>query len=116
MYLNIKCNITLINKGFILQQNPHIEIKKLSFLLLIKNLNIIKYIINKYLIINLYFLIKDNKFIWLYKELHIVNNLKIKLLIRINNLSFKEIIINLLQNKTYIKLYNINIAITLSSK
>ena len=77
-----------------------------------KGLNLIKYIINKYLIINLYFLIKDNKLVWLRRELHIINNLKIKLLVRIDILNPKRFIINLLQSKVYIKLYNINIIIT----
>ena len=96
MCLNIKYNIILINKSFVLRQNPHAKIKKLFFSLLIKNLNLIKHIISEYLIINLYFLIKDNKLIWLHRELYIINNLKVKLLVRINILNFKRFIIDLL--------------------
>ena len=73
--------------------------------------------INKYFIVNLYFLIiDDNKLAWLRKELYIVNNLKTKLLIRINILNFKGFIINLLRNKTYILIYNIDIPIASSPK
>ena len=68
--------------------------------------------INKYFIANLDFLIiDDNKLAWLRRELYIVNNLKIKLLIRINILSLKGFIIDLLRNKAYILIYNIDILI-----
>ena len=67
---------------------------------------------NKYFIVNLYFLIIDSsKFAWLRRELYIVNNLKAKLLIRINILNLKGFIINLLRNKTHILTYNIDIFI-----
>ena len=67
---------------------------------------------SKYFIVNLYFLIiDDSKLAWLRKELYIVNNLKIKLLIKINILNLKRFIINLLRNKAYILIYNIDIPI-----
>ena len=67
---------------------------------------------NKYFIANLYFLIIDgSKLAWLRRELHIVNNLKIKLLIRIDILSPKRFIIDLLRNKAHILTYNIDIFI-----
>ena len=73
--------------------------------------------INKYFIVNLYILIiDDSKLAWLRKELYIVNNLKIKLLIRINILDFKGFIMDLLRNKVYISICNINISITLLLK
>ena len=73
--------------------------------------------INKYFIVNLYFLtINGSKLAWLRKELHIVNNLKIKLLIKIDILSPKRFIIDLLRNKTYILIYNIDIFIASSPK
>ena len=68
--------------------------------------------ISKYFIVNLYFLIiDDNKLAWLRRELYIVNNLKIKLLIRINILNPKGFIIDLSRNKVYILIYNIDISI-----
>ena len=67
---------------------------------------------SKYFIVNLYFLTIDgSKLAWLRKELYIVNNLKVKLLIKINILDFKRFIIDLLRNKTYILIYNIDIPI-----
>ena len=67
---------------------------------------------NKYFIANLYFLIiDDSKLAWLRRELYIVNNLKVKLLIGISILSFKKLIINLSRNKAYISIYNIYISI-----
>ena len=72
---------------------------------------------SKYFIVNLYFLIiDDSKLAWLRREFYIVNNLKIKLLIRINILNFKRFIINLLRNKVYILIYNIDIPIASSLK
>ena len=67
---------------------------------------------NKYFIVNLYFLIIDgSKLAWLRREFYIVNNLKIKLLVRIDILGLKGFIINLLRNKIYILIYNIDIPI-----
>ena len=67
---------------------------------------------NKYFIVNLYFLIIDgSKLAWLRKELYIVNDLKVKLLIRIDILNLKGFIINLPRNKAYILIYNIDILI-----
>ena len=72
---------------------------------------------SKYFIANLYFLIiDDSKLAWLRKKLHIINNLKTKLLIRIDILNPERFIINLLRNKIYISTYNINIPIALLSK
>ena len=72
---------------------------------------------SKYFIVNLYFpTIDGSKLAWLRKELYIVNNLKIKLLIRINILSSKKFIIDILRTKTYILIYNINISIVLLLK
>ena len=91
--------------------------KKLSFLLLVKGLNLTKHMINKYFIVNLYFLIiDDSKLAWLRKELYIVNNLKVKLLIRIDILNPKRFIMNLSRNKIYILIYNIDIPIASSPK
>ena len=68
--------------------------------------------INKYFIVNLYFLIIDgSKLAWLRKELYIVNDLKVKLLIGMDILSLKGFIIDLLRNKVYILICNIDISI-----
>ena len=67
---------------------------------------------SKYFIVNLYFLIIDgSKLAWLRKELYIVNNLKVKLLIKIDILDPKGFIIDLPRNKIYISIYNIDILI-----
>ena len=72
---------------------------------------------NKYFIANLYFLIiNGSKLAWLRKELYIVNNLKVKLLIEINILNLKGFIIDLSRNKVYILIYNIDIPIALLLK
>ena len=72
---------------------------------------------SKYFIVNLYFLTIDgSKLAWLRRELYIVNNLKVKLLIRIDILGPKGFIINLLRNKVYILIYNIDIPIASSLK
>ena len=68
---------------------------------------------SKYFIVNLYFsTIDGSKFAWLRKELYIVNNLKVKLLVRIDILDFKGFIMDLLRNKAHILICNINISIT----
>ena len=80
--------------------------------MLVKGLNLIRYMTSKYFIANLYFpTIDDSKLAWLRRELHIVNNLKIKLLVKINILNPKGFIINLLRNKAHILIYNIDISI-----
>ena len=72
---------------------------------------------SKYFIVNLFFLIiDDSKLAKLRRKLYIVNNLKIKLLVRINILGFKGFIIDLSRNKVYILTYNIDIPIVLLLK
>ena len=71
-----------------------------------------RYMINKFFIANLYFLIIDgSKLAWLRREFYIVNNLKIKLLVGMNILGSKGFIIDLLRNKIYILICNIDIPI-----
>ena len=72
---------------------------------------------SKYFIANLYFLIIDgSKLAWLRRELYIVNNLKIKLLVGMDILDLKGFIIDLLRNKVYILICNIDISIVSSLK
>ena len=73
--------------------------------------------INKYFIANLYFLTIDgSKLAWLRRELYIVNDLKVKLLVGMDILGFKGFIIDLLRNKVYILICNIDILIASSLK
>ena len=54
--------------------------------------------------------------IYLRRELHIVDNLRVKILIKNNIIKFKEIVINIVNKKVRINSYSITINITARSR
>ena len=54
--------------------------------------------------------------IYLRRELHIVDNLRVKILIKNNIIKFKKIVINVINKKARIKNYNITINIIARSR
>ena len=75
----------------------------------IRDIGSLKYITNEYYLINLYIsnIIKEKPLlVYLRREIYIIDDLKIKILIRVNILSFKRILINVGEKKLLIRSYN----------
>ena len=78
----------------------------------VKGLGLTRHITSEYFIANLYFpTIDGSKLAWLRREFHIVDDVKIKLLVRIDILGPEGFIIDLSRNKVYILICNIDIPI-----
>ena len=71
----------------------------------IKSLKSIMHNIDKYVLISIYIsTVKDNiKILYrIYKEIHLINNLKAYMLLNNNIINLEKIMLNVSQNKTYI--------------
>ena len=71
-----------------------------------KNIEIVKYIIDDYLLLFMYVKKQiDDQFVVVHfrREIHVINNLKIKLLLKINVINSKRIMIDLNQRQLFIK-------------
>ena len=95
LYFDIKYIINLINKTFLSENYSTIEIKKISILITIKEINNNKYEVNEYIKIKIYFFNKNKIIILIEREFYIIDNLTAKTLIKINIIKSKEIILDL---------------------
>ena len=81
--------------------------------IIINNINLNIYSINKYIIQSIYISdkIKNKNIIniFIIKKIHLINELKIKMLIKINIISFKAINFNIINKTAYIKNYKVTI-------
>ena len=96
--VNIKYIITFIDCKFFDNLVLNLSIKKIQVLIFVCNINIARHLINNYLVLNIY--IKDyicdrKSIVYICQKIYIVDNLKIKLLLNINIITFKQIIVNL---------------------
>ena len=77
----------------------------MTSLLYIKDLELIIHNIDKYVLILIYIpIVRDDikVFYRIYKEIHLINNLKAHMLLNNDIINSKKIILNVSQNKTYI--------------
>ena len=112
LYFDIKYIINFIDKKFLLKISLKIVIKKMFFLIIIRELNINTYNISEYIKLYIY-LFDKNDIILIKREFHIVENFTIKALIDINIIKLKRIILNMRKNIIIIDFYqNIEIFIT----
>ena len=92
----------------------------MTFSLRVRKVKLIKHEINKYVIILIYLLsinfVKVKIIAFIIKELHLINELKVKMLINNNILNLKEIFINIAQKKTIINSYKITINVFIKHK
>ena len=115
---DIDCIMILIDKQFLKKFRLERSLKKFQIMIFVREMNIKRYLTNDYLIMNLYIKEKiENKNVvtYLRQEVHVMNNLKIKLLFNMNVIIFERMIINLNFKKFTInncKNLKINIKIT----
>jgi len=111
--LNIDCIMNLINRSFLKEQILDILIKWILLFIVIWELRTEIHHYNKYIILIIYMPDNNDWLTVIIKEMHIVNNLKIKILIDIDILILKNISIMLLSRKAIVSNYdNIELSLT----
>ncbi len=111
--LNIDCIMNLINRSFLKEQILDILIKWILLFIVIWELRTEIHHCNKYIILIIYMPDNNDWLTVIIKEMHIVNNLKIKILIDIDILILKNISIMLLSRKAIVSNYdNIELSLT----
>jgi hypothetical protein len=119
VYLNTRYFIIFINKVFLKELAPLIKIYFITTIIIIRGINSNRYFINKYILLFIFISKKRNnkdivvKFI---REVYLINNLKVKILISTDIISFKNIDIIIFKDEVYINLYNIIININLKPR
>ena len=95
---DINADSVLINRKFFETQTSNVFIRIMIIFITIRDLKTDKYIINEYVIIFMIFTEKNDKKnnvrVMFRREAHIMNNLKINILMKNEILSFKEIFID----------------------
>ena len=101
--------MSLIDKKFLKIFLSNIEIKKIKMSINIKKIDTFKYMINDYCLLDLYiFNTSMNQWaiIHIRKKMHIIDDLKAKMLLNINILSLERMSIDVDEEKLLIKSYN----------
>ncbi len=118
-YFDIGYTINLINRLFLrklIELSLYIEIYKIPTTIKVRGLGSSKYNTTEYIIVSIYIPSKDGITL-IIKELYIINNLLIKVLININIIKLKGIIINIGKNIVIIILYNaLEVLVTIKTK
>ena len=104
LYFNIRYIINFIDRAFLREIFSNAKIKRISILIIVKDIENRKYNINKYIKLKIYFLDK-NDIVIIERELYIVDNLIAKALIDINVIKLKRIVIDLKNNLIKIDIY-----------
>ena len=112
--------MTLIDKLQLLQVVPDIVIYKIDNLLSVRGIRSTKYQTDEYIITPLYFSSTqdgNNKVLtYIRKEIHLVNNLRAKILIGNDIIAPEGFVINITNKKANIKSYNIDIIVNVYSR
>ena len=99
IYIDTGYGIILINKSWLLLELLDVYIARISILLKVRGVGILKYKTSEYIIILIYLssIDKSSKLILVYfrKELYLVDSLRAKILIGNNIISLEDIVINL---------------------
>ena len=103
--LNTNFDIIFVDKTFFKTQTSNVLIRTMTFLISIRNLNTTKYFSIDYVIVFIYFNDeKNDKLIKtkIVKKIHLINELKINMLIDNDFIESKKIKINVINNFVYI--------------
>ena len=95
---NFECGVTLENRAYLRKQVLELEIKKITFFISIREVSNKIVQTNKYIIIIIYIIdtIFDvTRIASLIIKVHLVDNLKVNILINIDTIISQEIIVNL---------------------
>ena len=87
--------MSLINRTFLSENHSIAKIKKISTLIIIREINSNKYEASEYIKIKIYLSNKNKKTILIEREFYIIDNLTAKALIEIDIIKSKEIILDL---------------------
>ena len=103
---DIDAKITLIDANFFRRQNSNVFIRKMIFSLTIRELNITQHQSANYVIVLTYFSSTKNEFFFvtlIRREMHLINHLKINMLIDNDVIDSKDIVIDSINKKTFIR-------------
>ena len=116
IYVNSRYIINLINKKFLKTQIPETEIRFINITIKIKKIEPIKYNVNEYVILQIYFA-GENKIILIKRKLYLIDDLRANIFIENDIIVLKRIIINLTDSKIIFGEYkNTVILITVTNK
>ena len=96
--VNIDCIMSLIDRRFLDQLKLSISIKKTKSFISIRDIEIAKHLTKDYIQLLMYLFDVVESFLVIAhftREMHVVDNLKIKLLLRMNIIDFERFVINL---------------------
>ena len=116
--LNIDSDIILMNRNFFKIQAFDVIIKKMIIFISMLELSINKHMFDKYVIIDMYFLKykSDNSvMIKITRETHLINDLKVNMLIDNDCIDFEKIIINFAKNIVYINSCDVIVAVNVKT-
>ncbi len=100
--LNTGCIMSLINRSFLKKQISNILIKWISLFIVIQELRTKTHYYDEYTVLIIYLPDNNDQLAIIIKEMHIVNNLNIKMLIDINILILENIFIMLSSRKAIV--------------
>ena len=104
--VDTSCIMFLIDRRFLNDLKLSNLMKKFKIFIVVRNIEIVKYIIDDYLLFFIYVKKQiDDQFVVVHfrRKIHVINNLKIKLLLKINVMNSKRMIIDLNQRQFFIK-------------
>ena len=120
MCLNIECDATLADKAWIIDLLSNIQIRKMQTSLRVKGIESFTHEFIEYVCISVYFSgITKNEFsalAFITKEIHLIDDLKVKMLIENDLLRSEEFIINIEKKIFIIDSCDMNIALETQSK
>ena len=116
IYVDSRYIINLINKKFLKTQISEIEIRFINITIKIRKIKPVKYNVNEYVILQIYFAGK-NKIILIKKKLYLIDDLRTNIFIENNIIVLEKIVVNPTDSKIIFGKYkNIVILITVINK
>lgn len=110
------CGVTLANRSWLLALLPHVEIRRMSSPLCVKGLGSAMHNTNEYVLIPIYFpaFKQDGTRVLccIVREIHLVHNLKARMLLGNNLIGPEKIVLDVTQNKAYIRSCGVTTTIT----
>ena len=96
--INIDCTMSLIDRVFVTNLKLVTQIKKINVSIFVRNIDTFRHVTNDYLMLSMYIqdtIDKRKTTTHLRQKIHIIDNLKTKLLLSMNIMSFKRMIIDM---------------------
>ena len=117
VYLNTECTMILINQQFLKNKMLNIAILQMLSLITVQELSSNTHESSEFTVIDLYLSDKNRKIAVIFCEIHLVENLKAHMLIRIDILTSEKISLNLTERKVTIESCdNIEIFLTITMR